>query len=211
MSRPNVAKNATGQVKPKTGAGAAGRSVAATGAIASTAARPTTYAYGWGSKARHYTANGYGHGYRNRASSRGYGRSQSNARVLVSRLRSVHQSLARLDHDYRGHRVNAMHALSSAIRSLSHRSTSLVSNTNRLNGGNGRARNVANNNNGAAARNRIPQAQSDARMAQALRTTQGIHMQMTNSATNSYSTARTVAHRHVSRAVHELQTALAMR
>ena len=43
-------------------------------------------------------------------------------RAIVSRLRSVHTSLARIDHDYQGHRVRAMHAISMAIRQLSHRS-----------------------------------------------------------------------------------------
>ena len=51
-----------------------------------------------------------------------YGRSQGNNRAIVSRLRSVHSSLARLDHDYNGHRVRAMHSISMAIRQLSHRS-----------------------------------------------------------------------------------------
>ena len=49
-------------------------------------------------------------------------RSQGNNRAIVSRLRSVHASLARVDHDYQGHRVRAMHAISMAIRQLSHRS-----------------------------------------------------------------------------------------
>ncbi len=43
---------------------------------------------------------------------RGYGRSQSNNRAVVARLRSVHSSLARINHDYQGHRVNAMHTRS---------------------------------------------------------------------------------------------------
>ncbi len=40
----------------------------------------------------------------------------------VGRLQSVHASLARIDHDYKGHRVRAMHSVSMAIRQLSHRS-----------------------------------------------------------------------------------------
>ena len=39
-----------------------------------------------------------------------------------ARLRSVHASLARIDHDYQGHRVSAMRSVSMAIRQLSHRS-----------------------------------------------------------------------------------------
>jgi hypothetical protein len=225
-ARVNVANNRSTNVKTNgtnaRNANGTARSLAGTSATGTSATTPGSYAYGSGSNARRYTANGYGQGYRNRSSSRGYGRSQGNARALVSRLRSVHTSLARLDHDYRGHRVNAMHAISSAIRSLSHRSSSMVANGNmnrmngnnlngnNLNGNNGRNRNVANNNNNGQ-RNRMTQAQSDARMSQALRTTQGIHMQMVNQGSNSSSSGRTVAHRHVLRAINEMHTALAAR
>ena len=85
---------------------------------------PNTYTYGYGNGARNYRAYGYGNGYRNRSygGGYGYGRSQGNNRAVVARLRSVHSSLARIDHDYQGHRVRAMHAISMAIRQLSHRS-----------------------------------------------------------------------------------------
>jgi hypothetical protein len=216
-ARANVSNNRAANVKTNAGkVNGTSRSIAGnvTGTSATT---PHSYSYGSGTNARRYTANGYGHGSRNRSSSRGYGRSQGNSRALVSRLRSVHTSLARLDHDYRGHRANAMHSISNAIRSLSHRSSSMVANGNmnrnngnNLNGNNGRNRNVANNNNNGQ-RNRMTQAQSDARMSQALRTTQGIHMQMTNQSSNSSSNGRNVAHRHVLRAISEMHTALAMR
>ena len=87
---------------------------------------PNTYTYGYGNGAHRYRAYGYGNGYRNRryGGGYGYGRSQGNNRAVVSRLRSVHASLARIDHDYQGHRVRAMHAISMAIRQLSHRSMS---------------------------------------------------------------------------------------
>ena len=87
---------------------------------------PNTYTYGYGNGARRYQAYGYGNGYRNRryGGGYGYGRSQGNNRAVVSRLRSVHASLARIDHDYQGHRVRAMHSISMAIRQLSHRSMS---------------------------------------------------------------------------------------
>ena len=90
----------------------------------STGVAPSTYTYGYGSGARSYRAYGYGNGYRNRryGAGYGYGRSQGNNRAVVGRLRSVHASLARIDHDYQGHRVRAMHAISMAIRQLSHRS-----------------------------------------------------------------------------------------
>ena len=71
-----------------------------------------------------YRAYGYGSGYRNRYYGRryGYGRSQGYNRAIVARLRSVQMQLARIDHDYQGHRVRAMHQVSMAIRQLSHRS-----------------------------------------------------------------------------------------
>ena len=82
------------------------------------------YTYGYGAGARRYRAYGYGSGYRNRYYGRryGYGRSQGNNRAIVARLRSVQMQLARIDHDYQGHRVRAMHQVSMAIRQLSHRS-----------------------------------------------------------------------------------------
>ncbi len=192
-----------------------------------------TYRYGTGNNARHYQASGYGRGYRNHYSAgrSGYGRSQSNTRGIVSRLRSVHRSLAQIDHDYRGHRVQAMHSISAAIRQLSHRSMSSNMNgmierpeqrllgmngdatgtntTGRtgVNGLNGNARNNGLNGNrgvnglngnrganglngnlganGGRGNQRLTQFQSDARMAQALRTTQGIAMQMGNQGTYS--------------------------
>ena len=85
---------------------------------------PSTYTYGSGATARAYRAYGYGRGYRNSyyGNRYGYGRSQGNNRALVARLRSVHASLARIDHDYQGHRVQAMHSVSMAIRQLTHQS-----------------------------------------------------------------------------------------
>ena len=205
--------------------GTAGR-VAGTSASGLSAAGAHSYSYGTGSKARHYTANGYGHGYRNSSRGRGYGRSQGNSRALVSRLRSVHSGLAQLDHDYQGHRMNAMRSLSTAIRHLSHNASRSAMNRGSNRGGNGnnngQARLVNGTGTGANGRagqgnragrngqaNRMTQAQSDGRMTQALRTTQGIHMQMANPSSRSSgtSTART----HVARAMHELQTALAVR
>ena len=111
-----------------------------------------------------------------------------------------------------------MHSISSAIRQLSHRSTNLGGNgtSNRMNANNGlnanNGRNLAAGRNGAnngAGRARMTQAQSDTRLGQALRTTQGIHMQMSNQ--NSYSSSLHVAHRHVARAMNEMHTALTTR
>ena len=184
-----------------------------------------SYTYGTGNRARQYHAYGYGHGYRNRSSGFGYGRSQGNSRAVVSRLRSVHSTLARLDHEYRGHRVQAMHAISMAIRQLSHRSmvyngTGFASvGANGQNGAAGRVGALANANgnvnrnvNGNNANRRtthLTQAQSDGRMGHALRTTQGIHRQLSNQGrnTNGYSRARG----HVAHAIREMNTALTIR
>ena len=55
----------------------------------------------------------------------------------------------------------------------------------------------------------MPQAQSDARMSQALRTLQGISMQLTNQGSSTMGHAR--ARGHVQQAVHELNVALSIR
>ena len=184
---------------------------------------PYNYTYGTGTNARNYRAYGYGHGYRNRYYGRGYGygRSQGNNRAIVARLRSVHSSLARIDHDYQGHRVRAMHSISMAIRQLSHRSM-VSGNTGFANGMNnnlamGRRQGGLNGNVGGRGtrtqnRNRnqrMPQAQSDAQMSQALRTLQGINMQLTSQGSNTSGHAR--ASGHVQQAMRELNTALRIR
>jgi hypothetical protein len=179
----------------------------------STTTSPNHYTYGTGTNARRYRAYGYGHGYRNRSNAwrSGYGRSQGQNRAIVSRLRSVHASLARLDHDYRGHRVRAMHAISMAIRQLSHRSM-VYGNTGfaaGMNNGLGMARRRGGVGAGARRPQPMSQAQSDARMNHALRTLQGINMQLTNQGYNTTGHAR--ARGHVQRAIHELNTALSIR
>jgi hypothetical protein len=193
---------------------------------------PNTYTYGSGTGARPYQAYGYGRGYRNRyyGGRRGYGRSQGSNRAIVARLRSVHRSLARIDHDYRGHRVRAMHSISMAIRQLSHRSMiySGVGFAPRMNNGMGMGQGGAGGigaggigaggigaggigAGGAGARRRQPmsQAQSDARMSQDLRTLQGINMQLNSQGYSTTSHAR--ASGHVQHAIRELGMALAIR
>ena len=132
-----------------------------------------------------------GSGYRNRyyGGGYGYGRSQGNNRAIVARLRSVHASLARIDHDYQGHRVRAMHSISMAIRQLSHRSMVYqqhglcTRHEQRPGHGNGGSGGVGGAGGGGAGNRRnqpMTQAQSDARMSQALRTLQGINMQLSS-------------------------------
>jgi hypothetical protein len=173
----------------------------------------SSYTYGSGAGARPYRAYGYGRGYRNRyyGAGYGYGRSQGMNRAIVSRLRSVHSSLARIDHDYQGHRIRAMHAISLAIRQLSHRAMGYSGAgvapgmVNRA--GMGMRRSVLGGAGGGG--QRLPQAQSDARMSQALRTLQGVEMQLTNLASNTLGQTR--ARGYVGQAIHELNVALSIR
>ncbi|MFI5457498.1 MAG: hypothetical protein ACHRXM_18805 [Isosphaerales bacterium] len=174
---------------------------------------PSTYTYGSGTGARHYRAYGYGRGYNNRyyGGRYGYGRSQGNNRAIVARLQSVHASLARIDHDYQGHRVRAMHAISMAIRQLTHRSM-VYSGVGFVPGmNNNAAMGMRRGGVGAGARGAQPmsQAQSDARMSQDLRTLQGINMQLSSQGYNTSGHAR--ARGHVQHAVHELNIALSIR
>jgi hypothetical protein len=176
---------------------------------------PNTYTYGSGNGARNYRAYGYGNGYRNRryGGGYGYGRSQGNNRSAVARLRSVHSSLARIDHDYQGHRVRAMHAISMAIRQLSHRSMNYGAMGFSSGMNNGRAIGMRQGGGGAnaGARQRQPmsQAQSDARMSQDLRILQGVNMQL--SSQGNYTAGHGRASAHVQRAIHELNVALSIR
>jgi hypothetical protein len=176
---------------------------------------PSSYTYGSGTRARNYRAYGYGSGYRNRyyGGRYGYGRSQGNNRAIISRLRSAQISLARIDHDYQGHRVRAMHAISMAIRQLSHRSM-IYSNTgfaSGINNGGAMGRRMGQNGIGAG-QNRgqvMSQAQSDSRMSQVLRNLQGVGMQLSNQ--GSYTMGHGRALGHIQRAVHELNVALSIR
>lgn len=93
-------------------------------------------------------------GYR---STRHYAASNRYVRGIVSQLRSVHSSLARLDHDYHGNRVRAMHSISTAVRHLSHSSSGSM---RPLNVG---MRGIHH----GSGTHHLPQAQSDARIRMA--------------------------------------------
>jgi hypothetical protein len=180
-------------------------------------ATPFAYTYGTGTGARHYRPYGYGFGYRNRyyrtGYGYGYGRSQGLNRGVVARLRSVHATLSRIDHDYAGHRVQAMHAISMAIRQLSHQSMAFRGagfspGMNRVGGvGMGMRRSAL----GGAGRGgqRMPQAQSDAVMSHALRNLQGIDMQLANQGSFNMGHAR--ARGYVEHAMQQLNVALSIR
>jgi hypothetical protein len=134
---------------------------------------------------------------------------------------SVNASLARLDHDYQGHRARAMHAITMAIRQLSHRSmsyngmgfASVMNNGGamglRLGGGAGARGMRQGGGAGALQGQRMSQAQSDNRMAQALRRLQGVNMQLANQ--GSYTNGHSRASGHVQQAVRELNFALSIR
>ncbi len=221
----NSLTNATNTVPLAAGAVVSPSTMAAVNARRSLSgsASPSTYTYGSGRGASQYRAYGYGQGYRNRyyGGGYGYGRSQGNNRALVARLRSVNANLARIDHDYQGHRVRAMHAISMAVRQLSHRSmgyngAGLASGMNngmgggmRMGMGMGVRRSVFGGGGGGRGGQRMSQAQSDARMSHALRTLQGIGMQLANQGSNTMGQGR--AQGHVQSAVHELNVALSIR
>jgi hypothetical protein len=124
--------------------------------------------------------------------------------------------LARLDHDYQGHRVRAMHQVSMAIRQLSHRSMiySGVGFASGMNNGMGMGmgrRGIGGGGGigGRGGAGRMSQAQSDARMGHSLRTLQGVNMQLGSQA--GFTSGHARARGHVMRAIHELSVALSIR
>jgi len=209
-ARSNVASTAsTGTVNPATNSAVSSTNGTAGGVSAN------TYTYGYGRGARPYTAYGYGRGYRRSYYGRGYGygRSQGNNRAIVARLRSVNASLARIAHDYRGHRVQAMHAISLAIRQLSHGSMGYRGVGFRSGGNNGLGMGIRQGGGGGlgvnGARQPMSQVQSDARISQSLRNLQGINMQLNSQGyrAGGYAGAST----HVQQAIRHLHTALSIR
>ena len=176
------------------------------------------YTYGYGPRAPcQYRAYGYGSGYRNRYYGRGYGygRSQGYNRAIVGRLRSAYTQLARIDHDYQGHRVRAMHAISMAIRQLSHRSMvySGVGFAPGMNNGRGDGDGDGNGPGGSWRSRGGADVASAVRRADehALRTLQGINMQSGSQGGGGYTTGHARARGHIMRAIHELSVALSIR
>jgi hypothetical protein len=100
------------------------RSYNAANAAASGQVRtPSNYGYGSG-RGRSYGATQRGRS--NRGSSYGnrYATSNQGIRSMVIQLRRTNSTLARLNSDYHGHRVQAMRSINQAIRHLSHSGTS---------------------------------------------------------------------------------------
>ena len=128
-------------------------------------------------------------------------------------------SLARVNHDYQGHRVRAMHQITMAIRQLSHRSMMYRGNGFAHGMNNGMAMGMRGAGGGAGGRrgmgmnmnmNRnMNQAQSNAVMSQALRTLQGIGMQLNTQGINNMGHGQ--AGGHIQMAIRELNTALSIR
>jgi hypothetical protein len=117
----------------------------------------------------------------------------------------------RIDHDYGGHRARAVHAITMAIRQLSHRSMIYRGTGFSSAGGGGQGIGMRQRGLGANGRGggqRMSQAQSDARMSQSLRVLQGINMQLASHG-NTMGHAR--ASGHVQLAIQELNTALSIR
>ncbi len=152
--------------------------------------RGRTYAYRPG--VRQYRGNSYS----NRSAT-----NNRSTRLLVSRLRSTRTSLARLDHDYKGHRVKAIHAISRAVSQLSHTSSRRTGMNNA--GGRGRQNVVANQNHKP-----LPQAQSDARMRKAAQSLGAVNQQLS---TQGRTTSHAQALGSVQLAMRELSTALTIR
>jgi hypothetical protein len=171
-------------------------------------------------RARRY--GGYNYRPRYYASGRRYtGSTTSRAdRMVISRLRSAHANLARLDHDYQGHRVQAMHHISMAIRQLSHRSMMSQGTgfsarmTGMQRNGNG---NVNGNRNGNGMR--LTQAQSDSRMRHSLLMVTGAGQMLSQQAnatnasyvTSGANTGRYRAYGYIHMAANSLNTALRVR
>ena len=134
-----------------------------------------------------------------------YASNNRTIRTLVSQLRSTHSLLARLDHDYQGHRIKAMRSINQAMRQLTHTSQ-------RRSGGMRSAMRVQGNRANLAGNNRsrqpIPQARSDQQMRKAMQTLGMINQQLTaQGSTTSHARARG----SVQLAIREINTALSIR
>ena len=152
----------------------------------------------------------YGNGSSNRYRS-GYSSNNRNLSRIVSQLRSTHSSLSRLDQDYQGHRVRALSAIHSAVRQLSssgssRSSNSAMSSNMNFRRGNGSNANGVGNRSNLAQNQRMPQAQSDARMRQAFQRLQSVNNSLSNQGNRQVR-----AQRSVQMAMRELSTALTIR
>jgi hypothetical protein len=136
--------------------------------------------------------------------------------MVIGRLRSAHANLARINHDYAGHRVRAMHNISMAIRQLSHRSmmyqgVGYSPRVNNLAMQTGSGRRVGAGIGGM----RMPQAMSDARMRHSLYLIQGAGQMLAQgggaNVNTGYNSGRARAMGYVQMAAQHIHTGLTIR
>jgi hypothetical protein len=131
------------------------------------------------------------------------GAANSGATAVLTTLHQANKLLATADHDYDGHRAKAAHLIHEALRELGgHHQQQGMNKGAGANANNGQANKGAgagannNGNNGQA--NKIPQAQSDAQLQQAVQLLTGLQGKITNAK----------AAEHIQTAITELDTAL---
>jgi hypothetical protein len=148
----------------------------------------------------------------NRAA-RGNGQQVNNQ--LVAELRGTMALLHQADHDYNGHRVLAIQHLSRAVHTI-HPNTN-GGQANGMNRGQGNGAmgvqagvggNGGNRAGGANGQNKMPQAQSDQHLQQAMQRLSVIHNQISNVGSNQ---RHSQALGHIQQATQELRTALNIR
>ena len=134
---------------------------------------------------------------------------QQGRQRIAMELRGTRHLLQQGDHDYKGHRARAVAAIDVALRSMGQHVGNNGGGFNGNGNGAGRMAGGANRANGVGGNNamREPQAKSDAQLRLALRRLSTIHSQM-GSMTNGQQGQAGLA---VQRAMHELNTALAIR
>lgn len=137
----------------------------------------------------------------------------TNAQIL-SGLHSVMSELNRADHDYQGHRAQAIQHLNTAVRSLQPQGSNanLGMNAN-LNANRVTLTSATGNRNGVAgapgaAAHRMPQAQSDAHLKQGRQRLLTFQNQMANTNSNQH---HKVVYTHAQKAMQELNLALNIR
>jgi hypothetical protein len=131
---------------------------------------------------------------------------QQGQQKIAMELRGTKLILERADHDYKGHRARAVAAIDVALRSMGQHVGNNGAGNGMSNGaGAGRRAGGGNRVNGNAMRE--PQAKSDAQLRTALHRLSTIHSQLGSMPNGRH--AQTGA--AVQRAMHELNTALAIR
>jgi hypothetical protein len=196
----------------KTAAGIAGAARPGTGTTAATGTTGTPSGHG---RARRYW--GYAVGRRYGAYNSALALNHRYNQMVIARLRTAHANLARINHDYAGNRVRAMHNIGMAIRQLSHRSmmyqgVGYAPRVNNLAMQTGAGRRIGTGTGGM----RMPQAMSDARMRHSLYLVQGAGQMLAQSGggmnyNNGYNAGRARALGYVQMAAHHIHMGLMIR